>query len=96
MSVISSACSPVSGCDTSKSLTLTPSFSAYTGSSACSASTNAAVPPWLCAEAMMASVSVVLPEDSGPKISMTRPRGMPPTPSAMSSPSEPVGIESTS
>ena len=65
MSVISSACSPVSGCDTSKSLTLTPSFSAYTGSSACSASTNAAVPPWLCAEAMMASVSVVLPEDSG-------------------------------
>jgi len=31
------------GCETSKSLTLTPSFSAYTGSSACSASTNAAV-----------------------------------------------------
>ena len=96
MSVISSACSPVSGCDTSRSLTLTPSFSAYTGSSACSASTNAAVPPLLCAEAMMASVSVVLPEDSGPKISMTRPRGMPPTPSAISRPSEPVGIESTS
>jgi hypothetical protein len=43
-----------------------------------------------------ASVSVVLPEDSGPKISMTRPRGMPPTPSAISSPSEPVGIDSTS
>ena len=28
MSVISSACSPVSGCDTSRSSTLTPSFSA--------------------------------------------------------------------
>ncbi len=28
MSVISSACSPVSGCDTSRSLMLTPSFSA--------------------------------------------------------------------
>src|SRR5512137_3068094 len=34
---------------------------------------------------------VVLPDDSGPKISMMRPRGMPPTPSAMSSASEPVG-----
>src|SRR5450432_2816333 len=45
---------------------------------------------------MIARVSVVLPEDSGPKISITRPRGMPPTPSAISSPNEPVGIESTS
>src|SRR5271167_3970136 len=45
---------------------------------------------------MMASVSVVLPEDSGPKISITLPRGMPPTPSAMSRPNEPDGIESTS
>src|SRR3984885_14317418 len=45
---------------------------------------------------MMASVSVVLPDDSGPNISMTRPRGMPPTPSAISSPNDPVGIESTS
>src|SRR3984885_15587418 len=96
MSVISSACSPVSGWDTNKSLTLTPSFSAYTGSRACSASTNAAVPPLACAEAIMARVSVVLPEDSGPNISITRPRGMPPTPSAMSRPNEPVGIESTS
>ena len=34
---------------------------------------------------------VVLPEDSGPKISMMRPRGMPPTPRAMSRASEPVG-----
>ena len=36
--------------------------------------------------------SVVLPEDSGPKISTTRPRGMPPIPSAASTASEPVGI----
>src|SRR6202012_4909407 len=39
--------------------------------------------------------SVVLPEDSGPKISTIRPRGTPPIPSARSSASEPVGIEST-
>ena len=31
MSVISSACSPVSGCETSRSSMLTPSFSAYAG-----------------------------------------------------------------
>jgi hypothetical protein len=35
-------------------------------------------------------VSVVLPDDSGPKISTTRPRGRPPTPSAISRPSDPV------
>ena len=35
---------------------------------------------------------VVLPEDSGPKISTTRPRGKPPTPSAASNEMEPVGI----
>src|SRR3569623_1408011 len=45
ISVISSACSPVSGCDTSRSSTLTPSLRAKLGSSACSASTQAAVPP---------------------------------------------------
>ena len=33
---------------------------------------------------------VVLPEDSGPKISITRPRGTPPTPSAASKEIEPV------
>ena len=33
---------------------------------------------------------MVLPEDSGPKISMTRPRGTPPTPSAASKEIEPV------
>src|SRR5690606_41066201 len=44
-STISSACSPVSGCETNNSPTSTPSAAAYTGSSACSASTNAATPP---------------------------------------------------
>jgi len=41
------------------------------------------------------SASVVFPEDSGPKISVTRPRGIPPTPSAWSSSSDPVGIVAT-
>src|SRR5580692_10733106 len=36
------------------------------------------------------SVMVVLPEDSGPKTSMTRPRGKPPTPRAASKEMEPV------
>src|SRR5665213_2433970 len=51
---------------------------------------NAAAPPafWACAIACKAMV--VLPEDSGPKISITRPRGKPPTPSATSSESDPV------
>src|SRR5512142_3073522 len=35
---------------------------------------------------------VVLPEDSGPKISTTLPRGKPPTPSAASNDSAPVGM----
>ncbi len=43
------------------------------GSSACSASTKAAVPPAFWHSAMTSSVRVVLPEDSGPKISTTRP-----------------------
>ena len=38
----------------------------------------------------MCNASVVLPLDSGPKISTTRPRGTPPTPRARSSPSDPV------
>src|SRR6266550_177519 len=53
---------------------------------------KAARPPVFCACAMICSESVVLPEDSGPKISTTRPRGMPPTPRAASTASEPVGI----
>src|SRR5581483_10616513 len=39
-------------------------------------------------------MSVVLPEDSGPKTSTIRPRGTPPIPSAKSSDSAPVGIAS--
>src|SRR5208283_3470856 len=62
------------------------------GSSACSASTKAAMPPCFCASAMTCSAMVVLPEDSGPKISITRPRGMPPTPSAASNEMDPVEI----
>ena len=66
ISVISKACSPVSGCDTRSSSTFTPIFPAYIGSNACSASIKAAVPPvfWHCATT--SRVSVVLPEDSGP------------------------------
>ena len=44
---------------------------------------------------MMWLTSVVLPEDSGPKISTMRPRGTPPMPSARSSARDPVGIDST-
>src|SRR5215469_5371754 len=62
------------------------------GSRACSASTNAAIPPCFCASAMTCSATVVLPLDSGPKISTTRPRGKPPTPRAASKEMEPVEI----
>src|SRR5438477_5353526 len=41
---------------------------------------------------MMWRHTVVLPEPSGPKTSTILPRGMPPTPSAMSRASEPVGV----
>src|SRR3954454_16741583 len=54
------------------------------------------MPPSACASAMMWWTSVVFPEDSGPKISMIRPRGTPPTPSARSRESAPVGIASIS
>src|SRR5437867_603390 len=77
-----------------RSSVLTPQVRAHAASSACSASMNAAVPPVLCAEATACSARVVLPEASGPKISMTRPRGKPPTPRAMSTASEPVEIAS--
>src|SRR6478735_5855196 len=56
---------------------------------------KAAMPPRRCASAMTCWQTVVLPEDSGPKISVIRPRGIPPTPSARSRAIEPVGIEST-
>ena len=50
------------------------------------------MPPSFWASAMICSVMVVLPDDSGPKISTTRPRGTPPTPSAASKEIEPVLI----
>src|ERR1051326_6127039 len=40
-------------------------------------------------------MSVVLPDDSGPKISTMRPRGKPPTPSARSSDRAPDGMAAT-
>src|ERR1035438_8195509 len=56
---------------------------------------KAATPPAFCASAIKCKVKVVLPEDSGPKISITRPRGKPPTPSAASSEIEPLEITAT-
>src|SRR3954451_19651713 len=94
MSAISSACSPVSGWLTSRASVSTPSFLAYSGSRACSASMNAAIPPARWAFATACRATVVLPEDSGPKTSTTRPRGRPPMPSATSRAIDPVGITS--
>ena len=51
------------------------------------------MPPLRWASATTCIASVDLPDDSGPKISMTRPRGKPPIPSAMSRGSAPVGME---
>src|SRR5829696_6586813 len=56
---------------------------------------NAARPPSFCVSAMICRARVVLPLDSGPKISMTRPLGTPPTPRARSSAKAPVEIEAT-
>ena len=66
MSAISSACSPVSGWETSSASVSTPRALAYSGSSACSASMKAAMPPAFCALATACSATVVLPELSGP------------------------------
>ena len=96
-SVISSACSPESGCEIKSSLILTPSFSAYSASIACSASMYAAIPPFRCASATTWRASVVFPELSGPKTSTTLPRGRPPIPTAASMPMlvvETAGISS--
>ena len=56
---------------------------------------KAHTPPFRCASAITWYTSVVLPDDSGPKISTTRPRGRPPTPRARSSPRQPVEIAAT-
>ena len=50
------------------------------------------MPPVFCASAITCSAIVVFPDDSGPKISTTRPRGNPPTPNAASNEMHPVGI----
>ena len=52
------------------------------------------MPPLRWASATTCMASVDLPEDSGPKISTTRPRGKPPTPRARSRARAPVGIVS--
>ncbi len=62
----------------------------------CDAVGQAATPPIRWASATRCRQSVVFPEDSGPKISVTLPRGIPPTPRAISKESEPVGMASTS
>src|SRR5664280_3683959 len=56
---------------------------------------KAATPPRRWASAMTCWQSVVLPDDSGPNTSVTRPRGIPPTPSARSRAIDPVGMKST-
>ena len=94
VSVISSACSPQSGCDIYKSSILTPIFFAYTGSSACSASINPAIPPLFWISATICKATVVLPLDSGPNTSIILPLGTPPRPSAISRLNDPVGITS--
>src|SRR5712691_2930294 len=50
------------------------------------------MPPVFCASAITCRVMVVLPEDSGPNTSTTRPRGKPPTPKAASNEIAPVEI----
>ena len=74
----------------------TPSRLHHDGSSACSASMNAATPPSRWAWATACSAIVVLPLDSGPNSSMIRPRGNPLPPSARSSEKAPVETPSTS
>src|SRR5580693_8506972 len=56
---------------------------------------KAAWPPSFWASAITCKVRVVLPPDSGPYTSITRPRGKPPTPSAASIEIDPVGITFT-
>ena len=66
VSVISKACSPLSGWEIYKLSISTPIFFAYTGSKACSASIKPAMPPRFCTSAIICNVTVVLPLDSGP------------------------------
>jgi len=95
ISAMFSASSPQPGCEMRRLSRLSPSFCAYEASNACSASMKAAVPPARWALAAMVMARVVLPDDSGPKISMILPRGTPPIPRAMSTESAPVEIDGT-
>ena len=90
ISAIFSASSPDDGWLTSRLSRSTPMRLAQPGSRACSASMKAATPPCFWALATQCRATVVLPLDSGPKISMTRPRGRPVPPRAMSRLSAPV------
>ncbi len=96
ISAICSASSALPGWLTRSASRSTPSRLHQAGSSACSASMNAATPPLRWAWATACSAIVVLPLDSGPNISMIRPRGSPLPPSARSSDNAPVEIPSTS
>ena len=92
ISVMCIASSPLPGWLTKSVSSSTPIFLAQLGSRACSASMKAAIPPAFCARAITCRASVVLPLDSGPKISIIRPFGTPTPPSAMSSERLPVEI----
>ena len=94
VSVISRACSPLSGWEIYRLSISTPMFLAYTGSRACSASMKPAMPPRFCTSATMCRATVVLPEDSGPYTSTILPLGTPPNPRAISRLMEPVGTVS--
>ena len=74
----------------------TPSRLHHAGSSACSASMNAATPPFCWAWATACRAIVVLPLDSGPNSSMIRPRGNPLPPKRQVQRQGPVEIPSTS
>ena len=74
----------------------TPNFEAYCGSSECSASIKAALPPFFWASAIAWRANVVLPLDSGPYISIILPFGYPPIPRAISNDNDPLEIVSIS
>ena len=93
-SAICIASSPLVGWLTSRLSSEMPSFLAQLGSSACSASMKAAMPPARWAAATAWRASVVLPLDSGPNTSMMRPRGNPLPPRARSTERLPLEMPS--
>ena len=95
-STISSACSPVSGWEMRRSSTLTPILRGVIWIHGVLGIDVGADAAFFLGFGDDVKGKVVLPDDSGPKISMMRPQGRPPMPSAMSSPKDPVEIASTS